>query len=368
MIIKDECLEIKYNVYPQYRLGPAQGVSATTKPDFQFICAYARKNDKELDVSCVPQWSIYLDGYAYHASEANNGFANDFARREAIRKCTNMLRQTWTFTWSDIKPYIQADGIKDFVDGLFTNPNREMLLDFENEIWRRHNSMERFLYMLTHPDIEEQRKEAFHYLASCWTDESQYIASYGHIDDAVRDNARNQYADISQEENEACHFYVKTTFIPRNSLLGGSAWYPYDKESNYGDSVRYDWSFRNNTSELNRDDWEDFWRRYNMLQFFANEPSQPEVTEIDLEDILVYFPGLEDIVTALVQNRIPFDTEGGFELKEEDIIIAEAAIKIDGKDIVIDDFAGREDEVELFKAHGFKVLTKENFNIKEIIN
>jgi hypothetical protein len=254
-------------------------------------------------------------------------------------------------------------------DGLFVaHPNKDMLMDFENEIWRKHDSVSRFVFMLTHPDIEFERKEAFHYLASCWTDESQYVASYNHIDDAVIDNARNQYADMTDEEKENGHFFVKTTFIPRNTIMNGCAWYPYDQESNYGDSVRYDWMLKDNKSELNRDEWEDFWRRYNMLQFFNNEPATQSEPEIDLEEVLLYFPGLEDIVKALVQNHIPFDTEGGFELKEDDIIIAEAAIKIDGKLIVIDDFSDRQEQIEIFESHGYKVYTTESFNIDEIKN
>lgn len=369
LAIKDEDVEIKYNVYPQYRLGPAQGVAANTKPDFQFICSYANVNGTEIDLANIPQWSVYLDGYAYHASEANNGFMNDFIRREAIRKCTNILRQTWTLTWADIKPYVQPDEAPNMTDGLFVaHPNKDMLMDFENEIWRKHDSVSRFVFMLTHPDIEFERKEAFHYLASCWTDESQYVASYNHIDDAVIDNARNQYADMTDEEKENGHFFVKTTFIPRNTIMNGCAWYPYDQESNYGDSVRYDWMLKDNKSELNRDEWEDFWRRYNMLQFFNNEPATQSEPEIDLEEVLLYFPGLEDIVKALVQNHIPFDTEGGFELKEDDIIIAEAAIKIDGKLIVIDDFSDRQEQIEIFESHGYKVYTTESFNIDEIKN
>lgn len=369
LAIKDEDVEIKYNVYPQYRLGPAQGVAANTKPDFQFICSYANVNGTEIDLANIPQWSVYLDGYAYHASEANNGFMNDFIRREAIRKCTNILRQTWTLTWADIKPYVQPDEAPNLTDGLFVaHPNKDMLMDFENEIWRKHDSVSRFVFMLTHPDIEFERKEAFHYLASCWTDESQYAASYSHIDDAVRDNARNQYADMTDEEKENGHFFVKTTFIPRNTIMNGCAWYPYDQESNYGDSVRYDWMLRDNQLELNREEWEDFWRRYNMLQFFNNEPATQPEPEIDLEEVLLYFPGLEDIVKALVQNHIPFDTEGGFELKEDDIIIAEAAIKIDGKLIVIDDFSDRQEQIEIFESHGYKVYTTESFNIDEIKN
>lgn len=369
LAIKDEDVEIKYNVYPQYRLGPAQGVAANTKPDFQFICSYANVNGTEIDLANIPQWSVYLDGYAYHASEANNGFMNDFIRREAIRKCTNILRQTWTLTWADIKPYVQMDEQPNYVDGLFiAHPNRDMLMDFDNEIWRKHDSVSRFIFMLTHPDIDFQRKEAFHYLASCWTDESQYVSSFAHIDDAVKENSRNQYADVSDEDKENGHFFVKTTFIPRNTMMNGCAWYPYDQESNYGDGIRYDWAFRDNQAELNREEWEDFWRRYNILQFFHNEPMTPAIPEIDLDEVLLYFPGLEDIVTALVQNHILFDTEGGYELREDDIIVAEAAIKIDGKDIVIDDFSGREEQIEIFENKGFKVYTVETFDINAIKN
>ena len=77
---------------------------------------------------------------------------------------------------------------------------------------------------------------------------------------------------------------------------------------------------------------------------------------------------LEDIVKVLVQNHIPFDTEGGYELKEDDIIIAEAAIKIDGKLIVIDDFSDRQEQVEIFENHGYKVFTIDSFNVDEIKN
>ena len=184
---------------------------------------------------------------------------NDFTRREAIMKCNNMLRKTWTLTWADIKPYVQPDEILNLTDALFiAHPNRDMLLDFENEIWRKHDSVSRFIFMLIHPNINIQRKEALHHLASCWTDESQYVTSYSHIDDAVRENARNQYAEITDEEKENMHFFVKTTFIPRNSMMNGSAWCPYNQESNYGDSVRYDWGLKGNQTELNREDWEDF--------------------------------------------------------------------------------------------------------------
>jgi hypothetical protein len=219
--------------------------------------------------------------------------------------------------------------------------------------------------MLLHPNVSELRNEVFCNLASCWTDPNQYLSSYVNIDNAVAENAREQYATFTAEEQNNMHFFVKTTFIPRNTLLKGSAWYPYDQVDHLEDSVRYDWGLKEGMTEINREDWEDFWRRYNLLQFFHNNPLKEELPSIDLDEILLYFPGLEDLVTTLVSNHISFDTEGGFELKDGDIIIAEAAIKIDDKNIVIDDFEGHEGDITIFEQHGFKVMTPDNFNIND---
>jgi len=368
LTIDQDGLKVRYNIFPQYRLGPAQGVALATKPDFQFVCTYAEINGKEISVEQVPQWSVYLDGYAFHASEENNGFNNDLKRREAIRTCQNPLRQTWTLTWSDLKSFVkQEDVYGDDIDDVFVaTPDPNMLDEFENDLWRKKNSLHRFLFMLTHPDIDVIRREAFSFIASCWTDENQYISSYAHIDEAVEQNARNQFNDITEEEQDDCHFFIKTKFIPRNTVTNGSAWFPYDVEDDsFGDSIRYDWDLRDIKGAINKEEWEDFWRRYNILQFFCNKPSAlPAQPEVNLDEILEYFPGLEEIVKQLVVNHVPFDTDGGFQLKEDDIIVAEAAIKIDNKNIVIDDF---DDETAArFRSAGYDVFTPETFDIDKI--
>ena len=368
LVIATESLEIKYTVQPQYRLGPSQGVAKDTKPDFQFICNAAKVNGIELNPQTIIQWSVYLDGYAFHASKNSMGFYNDFKRREAIRLSEREPRLSWTLTWSDIKPYVVPDE-PTLIDGLFVlNPNPQMMADFENSLWRKSDSVSRFIFMLTHPQIEEVREEVFKYLASCWTDENQYISSYESINNAVTENAKNQYANITTEEEDCGHFYVKTTFIPHNSLVSGSAWYPYDQEVDYGSGVRYDWGMKEGLDKVNKESWEDFWRRYNILQFFKNTMIVTTTSSIDLEDTLMYFPGLEDIVTSLIQHAVNFDIEGGFELFENDIIVAEAAIKLGDKNIVIDDFSGKEDMIEIFTNHGYQVITSDDFNINEIMN
>jgi DEAD/DEAH box helicase domain-containing protein len=375
LVIKEEQYEIKYVVYPQYRLGPAQGVEQMTRPDFQFIAVSVVMNGTEMDVQSLPEFSVYTDGYQYHASEHNMGFYNDLMRRESIRKSVGKPRLSWTLTWDDIRHYVSTeDEENEKIDALFVSaPNSDLLEDFPNEIGRKKDSISRFIFMLEHPVLEELRKEAFSYVASCWTDPDQYICSYDKIELALEQNARGQYADVTEEENEALHFFVKTTFVPRNSLVAGSAWYPYDKEDNYSDSVRYNWQMKTGLPEIKKEDWCDFWRRYNILQLFDNKPKNMDTEKVatyptvDLDEILLYFPGLEDVVKELVSNQVRFDTDGGYQLTDEEgIIIAEAAIKIEGKNIVIDDFSGREEDVVKFESHGYKVIDGNSFNINEV--
>ena len=370
LIITDVDREIRYVVYPQYRLGPSLGVSKETKPDFQFICTYAKVGEEEVDPQRVPQWSVYLDGYAFHASEEHNGFYNDLQRREAIRLSGREPRLSWTLTWADIKPYVESEGEGDaFVDSLYmANPSQDYLNEFANEIRHRKNSVSRFVFMLTHPLLEDLRAEVFAFIASCYTDKDKTIVSYDGIEKALA-STEPTAMDVSDEDLENQHFFAKTTFIARNSLTHGTAWYPYDQTTDYANSVRYAWQLSEGMREIDREDWTDFWRRYNLLQLFSNKaPDAISAPVIDVDEVILFFPGLESIVTQLVEHNIPFDVEGGYELKDEDgIIIAEAAIKLDGKNVVIDDFSGRPEDTERFRQMGFVVVSPQDFNINTII-
>ena len=55
---------------PQFELTVAYGVKHTTIPDFQIMCNYAKINGEEIsDLIKIPWWSVFLDGYKYHACE-----------------------------------------------------------------------------------------------------------------------------------------------------------------------------------------------------------------------------------------------------------------------------------------------------------
>ena len=65
------------------------GVRHYTVPDFQFICVSACIEGKIIpNVSILPQWSIYLDGYAYHAKEPNIRFYKDLEKTGYQKKPT----------------------------------------------------------------------------------------------------------------------------------------------------------------------------------------------------------------------------------------------------------------------------------------
>jgi len=277
--IREEGLNIKYNIYPQYRLGPAQGVALITKPDFQFICLHAEIDGEEIPQDSLTQWSVYLDGYQYHASKENMGFYNDVERREAISNSqTGILRRTWTLTWEDLQPFFADD-----------------------QTPTRMNSLNLFVGMLTDAEIEVQKDSAFGIV---------------------------NYYNWSAEEQK-------------------------------------NWRLPAGLTEIDKDVWKAFWYKYNILQILKQGDNTPiaDDNDIDLDEILIYFPGLEDIVTALVNNHIPFDEDGGYDLKEDGVIIASAAIKIKNENIVIDEF---DDETKsIFESHGFKAYTPATFNINE---
>lgn len=371
--------ELTYDVFPQYPLGPEQGVEHYTIPDFQFIFRGGHVGGADVEPAAVPQWSVFTDGYEFHVGGGNMRFYGDLQKREAIRKSNlNAVRKTWTLTWDDVMclkdPDRNPDTITDDISS--HNPDRQQLEDFPNELHKRRTNVDRLLFMLEHPDVETLAKEAFSLLASCFTEKRCY-ASHAHIADALRENAHSEYAPKDRDEP----IFARTTFIGQTSLTDGSAWYDYDAFDHYTHSVRYTWGLKMGLSDIKRDDWEGFWHRYNLLQLFADEenleqeeshaaaaPSADEPSE-DRADIIGRFPGLEEIVGQLLDHGVAFDHDGGFELEDDEgvSIIAEAAIGLVGRNVVIDNFEGREDEVEAFRAKGYTVIDAAGFDINVLL-
>lgn len=84
-----------WEIEPQVTLGPTQGVSVQSKPDF--IIRQIGKSDK-LPVA------IFTDGFIYHKDKV----ADDTLKREAIRRSGRY--RVWALSWRDVQSVFQAQG------------------------------------------------------------------------------------------------------------------------------------------------------------------------------------------------------------------------------------------------------------------
>lgn len=377
LFIKDDNLECKYSIRPQYRLGSRDGINAYTISDFQFICNYARTGDSEIDVSTVPQWAVYLDGYRYHAFGENIRLYDDFKKREAIRHKTGTPMFTWTLTWKDLSLTEPDSDGKLGTDELYLQSIGELEQLYNNDIHKCRNSLERFIYVLMHPKMTNVKNDIYNYMmCHLFPQQHRYICSYDDIEDALENNATdNLFSQIAQDDLAQGHFFARTDLPPIITALmvGSSSWCAVDffAESYQDDTVlnsaldvsmRCILKLKQGLQSVDQLEWEKFWRLYNLLQFFNHTDSQTQET-INYDEIMMFFPGLEDIVKQLLDNGIDFDHDGGFCLEDEDgVMLAEADLGFADKKIVINPIDT--DSRNAFIGAGYTIVSPEDFNIE----
>lgn len=364
LIIKDEDVKIKYTVRPQYRLGPVNGVEKNSIPDFQFRCTAYERDGEDMDIQAAPEISVFVDGYAFHASKENMGFYKDFIRREAIRKATGHIKRlSWTLSWDDLKLHTldevkESDKAKDLNRHI---EDSDIAAAFPSSLFQAKDSFERFVKLLNIPDINAQTQEVFGFLAACNQLSEQYLSSYADIDKALADNARSQYSGSIPAEDEADgKYFIRTDFLTPTSLVGGTMWISFFEDDAIGlkpsENIRYDLKIKEGLTEINKEDWHDFWNRYNLLQFFDNQPSTIAEEHVPLDEVLLYYPGREEKVNGIYRLglEVDIDFEG---LKDADgIVVADAELKIKDHDVVVGDFDENPESKEAFLNAGFKVL------------
>ena len=365
-MIEDGSMDVVYTIRPQYPLGPANGVAHHTVPDFQFICSKAVVGGRELNVLEIPQWSVFMDGYEFHASQEHMRFYGDIQKREDIRQAQgtgHML--TWTLTWEDMIYYMNEDGAMQSDRYFRENPPSDIGEEFsENQFRQCRTSFERFVAALKMLHPETMQREAFMNVGY-WTLSNNDYCSYDNVASSLEAGA--PVGTLSQADMEAEHMFVKSGILEPNMLTQGSVWFAYDCEDDYSQSVRYSWKMIEGLPVIEKTDWEDFWRLYDMLQFFDTRVvDDGQMSAESLDDILIYYPGLEDIVRQLVERNIPFSHEGGFAVQDEDgMILAEADLGFDDSKIVINPFS--DDDRIWFEANGYTVVSPEDFNVELLI-
>lgn len=313
--------EILYHVIPQFNLNLAYGVRLHTIADFEFICKAATINGNVItDLEAIPMWAVYLDGYAYHAQQPNMRFYGDHEKREGIRNsCLHPMR-TWTLTWVDIQ--------------LFEQGGQDSLGD---------NSMSRLVELLQNP-----QPGALLETGSQWIDEDP-----------------NNFFPTGYQ-------LFKGTFFFDPELLEELAEDASDSEVEaiYHAAFSYILDLTLNLQEIDKEEWKEFWRRYNLLQLF--EPyhdtvaeSEPEESQVDSDEVKALYPGLEDLVDRLMDAGIRFSYEGEVDLTDEDgVIIASAEMILTDLKIAISPVDAESRRV--FEAQGYTIAQPEDINVEEL--
>lgn len=311
--------DLIYYVIPQFALGGHYGVRNYTVADFQIICMAATINGMNIErIDKLPMWSIFLDGYTFHAKAPNMRFYSDKAKRDGIHDSTTHKLYSWTLTWEDIQ--------------LFENEKEDSL---------GLNNMNRLIELLKNPQPGYITETAF----GCIANNDNFMGMGGSLyqgEITIDDSCYDTLTDDSTDEEVATAL---------------------DK------AVRYDWHLQNNQYSLDKDEWTGFWRRYNLLQFFSNKQDivEAETMDIDRDEIKMFYPELEDIVDILIDNNIAFGYEGDTDLTDADgIVLASAGMLLRDKKVAIN--PSDEHSKAILETAGYKILYSQNFNINDIIN
>ena len=311
--------DLIYYVIPQFALGGHYGVRNYTVADFQIICMAAKINGMNIErIDKLPMWSIFLDGYTFHAKAPNMRFYSDKAKRDGIHDSTTHKLYSWTLTWEDIQ--------------LFENEKEDSL---------GLNNMNRLIELLKNPQPGYITETAF----GCIANTDNFMGMGGSLyqgEITIDDSCYDTLTDDSTDEEVATAL---------------------DK------AVRYDWHLQNNQYTLDKDEWTGFWRRYNLLQFFSNKQDivEAETMDIDRDEIKMFYPELEDIVDMLIDNNIAFGYEGDTDLTDADgIVLASAGMLLRDKKVAIN--PSDEHSKAILETAGYKILYSQNFNINDIIN
>ena len=319
--ITDGDTDIRYYVIPQFALGGHYGVRNYTVADFQIICMSATINGETINnVERLPMWSVFLDGYAFHAQAPNMRFYGDKEKRDGIRDSKTHNLYSWTLTWDDI-----------------------LLFENEKEDSLELNSVTRLIELLKNPQPGNLKETAF----GCIANAEDFMGFGGSLykgEITIDDSCYDTLTDNSTDEEVAAAL--------NNAIL-------------------YNWNLQNIHLTIDKEEWVGFWRGYNLLQFFANSPVNPPVTietiDIDRDEVKLYYPGLEEIVDLLLDNNIKFGLEGDVDLTDSDgIVLASAGMLIRDSNVAID--PTDENSAAIFESAGFTIIYSDNFDINEIKN
>ena len=125
--------------------------------------------------------------------------------------------------------------------------------------------------------------------------------------------------------------------------------------------------------DLDKDKWNHFWRLFNLLNLGNNEVMKKGVEhteeltqEVNINEILENYPGVEDIARYLLEHQIDINPDGGFELLIEDEVLGSAMLGSEEYKFVVEPFDN--DSKRAFDSNGYTVVdTNDLETIKNMI-
>lgn len=309
----------EYLIQPQYELNPSKGVKYNTIADFLIT--------SPTDDSFLPI-AIYLDGYRYHGVFDGNTprFFHDYVQRESITM-SNRFRP-WTLTWTDLDLADLDGGNPSKNDSLYTKPNhsiaqlvKQLYLD-NSCIGLCLNSFERLIYVLEHPKNDIKKDVGLMLIQD--NDELKKIMFDGNYRDSFLTSGV-----IPPPATDKNNFFL-TSRATRNSLFstirtGINGRNPAD--------TKYSILLTNLNADLDKNDWEHFWRLHNVLSLLGPDAINEGSTNCTkskstLNDLIDAYdnPDLNPLIEFLYDKKIYINPDGYFVIIENDEIIAEALI------------------------------------------
>lgn len=374
--------EFFYFIEPQYRMGPAKGVQYSTIADFLIRCEGANVQGRELSYDDLQQFrsiAIYLDGYQYHASrEHSKRFYFDLERRQAIAKAPDLM--SWTLTWEDIRLF--EEGLPDSLgqiarenaktrDNLFRVLSKQPYRPNKQVIGAAGNNLSRLCWLLGQGVNTIAYWSSFQFYLGC---QQAKLGAHAIREDNVKDFLQSERAikTYPLEKSGDGFFEIPIVSSDQNFKFRILARL---KDLDLRGRILIS---RQLNEDFNKDDWELFWRVFNLLQFELTEveieikdhtnvpvPVAKETPTEDSEEVLTYYDEeYHDLIRQLLEQDIEFSRDGSFVLMDEEIknkVVAEAVLGFPAEKIVLGPLS--EEDRQAFEKKGFQIYTVENFNL-----
>ena len=368
-------LTYSYKLKPQVSLGQRDGIEYYTRADFVFSCLNRSVNQKTVDTLHFPKIAIYLDGYQYHASKNNYNFKKDFKIRESIRQSQEVI--SWTLTWKDLDLFeatitnesggdsnakdellqlLMKDGYNDVKNHLLNNSPTERHTFFTAE-----NNVVRLLKVLEL--IENDQTKLLSHLSLFLGCFHKKFLTPSYSPDSIEDAFSSETIDTYCFKNKTLDGLIPIKLD--DIIIKGEISVLTNLAKHQGFS-----QFKPRWNEEGEDqqEWMNFWRLYNLTQFY--EEYKIDVSQkSNFEELLeLYDEPYLSILKKMIEKELIKTSEDEDQLEslvnDKGNVLATAVLVIHKQKIAISPLSNLDEKQ--FKKAGFTIILGEQLEDFEL--